>query len=283
MCWGAWLWSHPQQLRGEGFGVKSSRFPLALVGRVRAQSGMKGRAKSSHSPLTPPLPPSVCKTRVAHGPSSHEMALIFNEEGLEEVSAPCLLQSFINHDAVLFKVFVVGSSHFVVRRPSLKNFPRGESARKSIFFNSCSVSKPESCSRLTELDEATLEPTPPSDNVVCRAVRGLRSALGLSLFGVDLIVEKQTGRCAVIDVNAFPGESLEEEAGLSRGRFPLTVSAGPYALLIAPPCLYGPAQITGPYKCSTEPPCLGQIRSVAHTVQYCTSLPVWTSSDHRSL
>ncbi|XP_030400199.1 inositol-tetrakisphosphate 1-kinase-like [Gopherus evgoodei] len=149
--------------------------------------------------------PLICKTRVAHGPSSHEMALIFNEEGLEEVSAPCLLQSFINHDAVLFKVFVVGSSHFVVRRPSLKNFPRGESARKSIFFNSCSVSKPESCSRLTELDEATLEPTPPSDNVVCRAVRGLRSALGLSLFGLDLIVEKQTGRCAVIDVNAFPG------------------------------------------------------------------------------
>lgn len=36
-------------------------------------------------------------------------------------------------------------------------------------------------------------------------MRGLRNALGLSLFGVDLIVERQTGRCAAIDLNAFPG------------------------------------------------------------------------------
>lgn len=149
--------------------------------------------------------PLICKTRVAHGPCSHEMALIFNEAGLEEVSAPCLLQSFVSHDATLFKVFVVGSSHFVVRRPSLRNFPPGQSARKSIFFNSHSVSKPESCSRLTAPDDVTLEPPPPSDSVVSRAVRGLRTSLGLSLFGVDLIVDKQSGRCAAIDVNTFPG------------------------------------------------------------------------------
>uniref|UniRef100_A0A674IIE2 inositol-1,3,4-trisphosphate 5/6-kinase n=1 Tax=Terrapene triunguis TaxID=2587831 RepID=A0A674IIE2_9SAUR len=143
-----------------------------------------------------------CRTREEGWPGdqSISMALIFNEEGLGEVSAPCLLQSFVNHDAVLFKVFVVGSSHFVVRRPSLKNFPRGESARKSIFFNSHSVSKPESCSRLTEVSTGAGRP---QDGA--RSVRALRSALGLSLFGVDLIVEKQTGRCVAIDVNAFPG------------------------------------------------------------------------------
>ncbi|XP_067412825.1 inositol-tetrakisphosphate 1-kinase-like [Emydura macquarii macquarii] len=169
---------------------------------LNSGSGRDAVARIREHGLTFPL---ICKTRVAHGPSSHEMVLIFNEEGLGEVNASCLLQSFVNHDAVLFKVFVVGSSHFVVRRPSLKNFPRGQSARRSIFFNSHDVSKPESCSHLTELDEATLEPTPPSDSIVCRAVRGLRSALGLSLFGVDLIVDKQTGQCMAIDVNAFPG------------------------------------------------------------------------------
>ncbi|XP_074872628.1 inositol-tetrakisphosphate 1-kinase-like [Carettochelys insculpta] len=169
---------------------------------LNSGTGRDAAAQIQERGLTFPL---ICKTRVAHGPSSHEMVLIFNEEGLEAVSPPCLLQSFVNHDAVLFKVFVVGSTHFVVRRPSLKNFPWGQSACKSIFFNSHSVSKPESCSHLTELDEATLEPTLPSDSVIHRAVRGLRAALGLSLFGVDLIVDKQTGRCAAIDVNAFPG------------------------------------------------------------------------------
>ncbi|KAF5896489.1 inositol-tetrakisphosphate 1-kinase-like isoform X2, partial [Clarias magur] len=34
-------------------------------------------------------------------------------------------QSFVNHGAVLHKVFVVGAQHFTVQRPSLKNFPTG--------------------------------------------------------------------------------------------------------------------------------------------------------------
>ncbi|XP_069500319.1 inositol-tetrakisphosphate 1-kinase-like [Ambystoma mexicanum] len=149
--------------------------------------------------------PFICKTRVAHGANSHEMSLIFNQEGLRELKPPCLLQSFINHNAVLFKVFVVGSEYFVVQRPSLKNFAVGESERKTITFNSQDVSKPESCSHLSELDKAAGEVSRPSDDIVSQVVRGLQTALGMSLFGVDLIVDKCTGRCAVIDVNAFPG------------------------------------------------------------------------------
>ncbi|CAI9553076.1 unnamed protein product, partial [Staurois parvus] len=147
---------------------------------------------------------AVCKTRVAHGPRSHEMSLIFNEQGLKEVTPPCLLQSFINHSATLYKVFVVGSQHFVVKRPSIRDFPLGETDQKTIFFNSHDVSKAESCSHLSQ---APLYPDllPPSDEVVRQVVQGLQEALGMSLFGIDLIVDTQSGRCAVIDVNAFPG------------------------------------------------------------------------------
>ncbi|KAM4640858.1 inositol-tetrakisphosphate 1-kinase-like [Discoglossus pictus] len=148
--------------------------------------------------------PIICKTRVAHGPRSHEMSLIFNEEGLRNVIAPCLLQSFINHNATLYKVFVVGTQHFMVQRPSLRNFPLGASDQQTIFFNSHEVSKAESCSHLSEPPLCT-EVLPPSDTVVRQVVEGLQDALGMSLFGVDLIVDTQTGRCAVIDVNAFPG------------------------------------------------------------------------------
>ncbi len=54
-----------------------------------------------------------------------QMSLIFSAGSLADVHPPCVLQSFVNHGAVLHKVFVVGDRHFCVERPSLKNFPSG--------------------------------------------------------------------------------------------------------------------------------------------------------------
>lgn len=56
---------------------------------------------------------------------SVQMSLIFSAGSLAEIHPPCVLQSFVNHGAVLHKVFVVGDRHFCVERPSLKNFPTG--------------------------------------------------------------------------------------------------------------------------------------------------------------
>uniref|UniRef100_A0A8C3D8C3 Inositol-tetrakisphosphate 1-kinase n=1 Tax=Corvus moneduloides TaxID=1196302 RepID=A0A8C3D8C3_CORMO len=149
--------------------------------------------------------PFICKTRVAHGTNSHEMAIIFNQEGLKAVRPPCVIQSFINHNAVLYKVFVVGESYTVVKRPSLKNFSAGISDRESIFFNSHNVSKPESSSVLTALDKIEGVFERPNDDVIREISKALRQALGVSLFGIDIIINNQTGQHAVIDINAFPG------------------------------------------------------------------------------
>eukprot|EP00064_Thunnus_orientalis_P014194 superscaffoldBa00002435_g14235 len=81
--------------------------------------------------------------------SMNTMSLIFSVGSLADIHPPCVLQSFVNHGAVLHKVFVVGDRHFCVERPSLKNFPSGPCDRKTIFFNSHQVSKPESSSDLT--------------------------------------------------------------------------------------------------------------------------------------
>ncbi|KFO56107.1 Inositol-tetrakisphosphate 1-kinase, partial [Corvus brachyrhynchos] len=150
--------------------------------------------------------PFICKTRVAHGTNSHEMAIIFNQEGLKAVRPPCVIQSFINHNAVLYKVFVVGESYTVVKRPSLKNFSAGISDRESIFFNSHNVSKPESSSVLTALDKIEGVFERPNDDVIREISKALRQALGVSLFGIDIIINNQTGQHAVIDINAFPGK-----------------------------------------------------------------------------
>lgn len=63
----------------------------------------------------------------ALGPLSPQMAIVFNQEGLSAIQPPCVVQNFINHNAVLYKVFVVGESYTVVQRPSLKNFSAGTS------------------------------------------------------------------------------------------------------------------------------------------------------------
>ena len=53
------------------------------------------------------------------------MVIIFNDAGLSDVQPPCVAQSFINHNARLFKIFVVGSHSYVIRRPSIKNLYAG--------------------------------------------------------------------------------------------------------------------------------------------------------------
>ncbi|KAM4627387.1 inositol-tetrakisphosphate 1-kinase-like [Polymixia lowei] len=154
--------------------------------------------------------PLICKTRVAHGSLSHEMSLIFSVGSLADVHPPCVLQSFVNHGAVLHKVFVVGDKHFCVERPSLKNFPSGPCDRKTIFFNSHEVSKPESSSHLTALDEQMPCLPPPSSEAVAALVRELRVQLGMALFGVDVIINIHTHTLTVIDINIFPGRCSYE-------------------------------------------------------------------------
>uniref|UniRef100_A0A671QUV7 Inositol-tetrakisphosphate 1-kinase n=1 Tax=Sinocyclocheilus anshuiensis TaxID=1608454 RepID=A0A671QUV7_9TELE len=156
--------------------------------------------------------PFICKTQVAHGINSHEMAIIFSEEDLKDIKPPCVIQSFINHNAVLYKVFVVGEAYSVVQRPSIRNFPSGPTGhcvvhldRRAISFNSHHVSKPESSSDLTCRDNMEGQYREPSNDVIQRISRRLRQALGISLFGIDIIINNQTGQHAVIDINAFPG------------------------------------------------------------------------------
>ncbi|CAH3024391.1 unnamed protein product [Porites evermanni] len=153
--------------------------------------------------------PMVCKTVIGHGSEScHEMSVIFNEEGLKDLMPPCVVQQFVNHNAVLFKVFVAGNKHYIVKRPSIKNFYSTDAKdRKTIFFSSHDVSKPDSGSYLSELDEYDSEPnvSAPDESLVLKLVRKLRPKLNLTMFGVDIIVEKGTGHHVVIDINYFPG------------------------------------------------------------------------------
>ncbi|XP_045865781.1 inositol-tetrakisphosphate 1-kinase isoform X1 [Meles meles] len=213
--------------------------------------------------------PFICKTRVAHGTNSHEMAIVFNQEGLSAIQPPCVVQNFINHNAVLYKVFVVGESYTVVQRPSLKNFSAGTSDRESIFFNSHNVSKPESSSVLTALDKIEGVFERPSDEVIRELSRALRQALGVSLFGIDIIINNQTGQHAVIDINAFPGyegvsefftDLLNHVATVLQGQSAATAAAGDVAPLRHSRLLTEQAGgLAGERTCSAGPGCCSNL------------------------
>lgn len=150
--------------------------------------------------------PCVCKPSQAHGSiTSHKMAIIFNEAGLQDVVAPYVAQTFISHNAVLYKLFFIGDQYFTVQRPSLKNFTAGD--HSTIFFDSHDVSKPNSSSFLNELDEKDLNHRriDPESDTLHKLAKVLRMELDMALFGVDVIVENNSGIHYIIDINAFPG------------------------------------------------------------------------------
>ncbi len=82
-----------------------------------------------------------------------------------------------------------------------------DAERPTIFFDSHDVSKPDSVSSLSVLDDSEKCDSRPFVNaeLLNGVVAMLRVSFNMALFGVDIVVEKNTGHYAIIDINAFPG------------------------------------------------------------------------------
>uniref|UniRef100_A0A6V7M505 inositol-1,3,4-trisphosphate 5/6-kinase n=1 Tax=Bracon brevicornis TaxID=1563983 RepID=A0A6V7M505_9HYME len=135
------------------------------------------------------------------------MMVIFNEEGVKDCQPPCVAQNFINHNAILYKLFIVGDHFHVTERPSLKNFYTKDCETSStLFFSSHDVSKSGSTSEWSVISKEDEELTvKPNYDVFERIAKKTTKLFGLVLVGVDIVIENHTGRYAIIDVNAFPG------------------------------------------------------------------------------
>ncbi|KAL3697150.1 hypothetical protein R1sor_011226 [Riccia sorocarpa] len=154
--------------------------------------------------------PVIAKPLVADGSArSHAMSLIYNAEGITKLQPPVVIQEFVNHGGVIFKVYVVGDYVKCVRRRSLPDVHEDSlrnSEAKPLDFSHVSnmASNPEQSSLVVDekLSQAEL---PPSKFLVDIA-RGLRSRLGLRLFNFDVIRDIKLGNhYHVIDINYFPG------------------------------------------------------------------------------
>ncbi|EPS59391.1 hypothetical protein M569_15417 [Genlisea aurea] len=92
--------------------------------------------------------PLVAKPLIA---KSHDLSIAYDEFALQKLEPPLLLQEFINHGGILFKVFVVGEAVKVLRRFSLPDVVGS--------INSGGVRRlPRVSSAASSLDDVDLDP-----------------------------------------------------------------------------------------------------------------------------
>ncbi|KAJ9185619.1 hypothetical protein P3X46_005228 [Hevea brasiliensis] len=153
--------------------------------------------------------PLVAKPLVADGSAkSHKMYQIFDSEGLKRLDAPIILQDFVNHGGVIFKVYVAGDYVQCVKRKSLPDISQEKLAtlKGSLSFSQISNltvrGKNEGFGDVVDLEKVEMPPL----GFVEEIARAMRRETGLNLFNFDVIRDaKDRNRYLVIDINYFPG------------------------------------------------------------------------------
>ncbi|KAJ8555157.1 hypothetical protein K7X08_012653 [Anisodus acutangulus] len=154
--------------------------------------------------------PVIAKPLVADGSlKSHKMLLVFNKDGLRKLKPPIVLQEFVNHGGVIFKVYVVGDYVKCVKRKSLPDVNEDNLGRLESYLSFSQVSNLNTCEKkddkyykLMNLENSELPPL----GLLGDIARGLRRATKLHLFNFDVIRDNRVGnRYLVIDINYFPG------------------------------------------------------------------------------
>ncbi|KAF9625732.1 hypothetical protein IFM89_026660 [Coptis chinensis] len=152
--------------------------------------------------------PVIAKPLVADGSAkSHKMSLVFNRDGFNKLKPPIVLQEFVNHGGVIFKVYVVGDYVKCVKRKSLPDVSEEKlgSLEGSLSFSQ--ISNLTSQERIEDyearnVDEAEMPPL----SFINGIARELRRAMRLNLFNFDVIRDVRVGNhYLVIDINYFPG------------------------------------------------------------------------------
>ncbi|XP_077234301.1 inositol 1,3,4-trisphosphate 5/6-kinase family protein [Tasmannia lanceolata] len=154
--------------------------------------------------------PVISKPLVADGSvKSHKMSLVFNREGLLKLKPPMVLQEFVNHGGVIFKVYVVGDYVKCVKRKSLPDVTDEtlDSSEGSMSFSQVSNMTTQDRSNDNYYETMHLEDTEmPPLSFITEIARGLRQAMRLHLFNFDVIRDEKIGNhYLIIDINYFPG------------------------------------------------------------------------------
>ena len=133
--------------------------------------------------------PLVAKSIMAKSSAvSHEMFLVFNKDMLKKLKTPIVMQEFVNHGGVVFKVYVVGEHVKCMKRRSLQDKCEEENCvavdEGLLLFSHISnlVVKNEGKEWSSEMDKLVEEAEMPPLEFVMELAKGLREVMGLRLF-----------------------------------------------------------------------------------------------------
>ena len=170
--------------------------------------------------------PVICKSLVACGsPEAHHMALVPTRDlFLSLPSGRWFVQEFIDHEAVLYKVYVMGDLVQVVPVPSLPNHAQWDNTRVTFTDSQSAPSKPLMPATSSESAGAsqaaprsnhshsdssvsiqdTSVPYRPSQETMELIARQVGRQSGLGLFGFDLLIQQENRALYIVDINYFP-------------------------------------------------------------------------------
>ncbi|KAK9051355.1 hypothetical protein SSX86_027982 [Deinandra increscens subsp. villosa] len=157
--------------------------------------------------------PVIAKPLLADGTTkAHDMSLVFNREGLAKVGPPTVLQQFVNHGGVVFKVYVAGDYVKCVKRSSLPDVSSEMVEKLSSEYSGGVMSFSQISSAAITGDDgwgggcsSDEKPKKPEPEFLAEVAKGLREALGLNLFNFDMIRDDGRDGYLVVDINYFPG------------------------------------------------------------------------------
>ncbi|OHT10708.1 Inositol 1, 3, 4-trisphosphate 5/6-kinase family protein [Tritrichomonas foetus] len=134
----------------------------------------------------------------ASSTAAHLMKLATKPEQLVGVPTPTMLQEYINHDGVVYKIYALGDIIEVGARPSSRNIEDGECV--DIDFDSQKMT--EKNGFWTEQRDLSNVEIPLDDFKTMSAI--LRKAMKMELIGFDILIDSQK-RYWIVDLNYFPG------------------------------------------------------------------------------
>lgn len=153
--------------------------------------------------------PMIAKPVAADGSvNSHKMSLVLSKDGLSKVDVddtPVVLQQFVNHGGVIFKVYVAGEYVKCVKRTSLPDISNEMLEKMSLESKGVMSFSQISNSAMVREGGGSGEVEMPGDEFVAEVAKGMRRALGLRLFNFDMIRDENGSGYLVIDINYFPG------------------------------------------------------------------------------
>ncbi|KAL5703472.1 inositol-1,3,4-trisphosphate 5/6-kinase [Ranunculus cassubicifolius] len=149
--------------------------------------------------------PSIVKPQVACGVAdAHDMAIVFRTEDFKslEVPLPAVVQEYVDHSSLLYKLYVLGEKVFYSVKNSTPNSDvflssYEKDGHKPIIFNSLK-SLPIAAKKKSDDDDYL------DVELATEAANWLRKKLSLTIFGFDIVIQQGSRDHVVVDVNYLP-------------------------------------------------------------------------------